>query len=139
MDALDPQLVKAALLFACFVPLLVANLRSGTVPNVLLGILLVVGVVTTILFGTLTPGMLVWWGAGFILFLLAAAKGMIPGGVAKLFIALLPWFDFQPYLLVVAIGMGLAAIIGKMRGGNALVVPPMMVAALGVTLFPLLG
>ena len=139
MEAFHPQLAKAALLFVCFVPLLVANVRRGTVPNLLLGILLVAGVVMTIMLGPLTPGMLLWWGAGFVLFILAAAKGMIPGGVAKLFIALLPWFGLQGYLLVVVIGMVLAAIIGKMRGGNALVVPPMMAAALGVTLFPLLG
>ena len=139
MDALHPQLVKAAMLFVCFVPLLVANVRRGTVPNLLLGILLVAGVVKTVMLSPVTPGMLLWWGAGFILFLFAAARGMIPGGVAKLFIALLPWFDLQGYLLVVIIGMGLAAIIGKIRGGNARVVPPMMAAALGVTLFPLLG
>jgi len=142
---MTPELIKLGLLMLAMAPLLVANLRSGTVPNGLVGLLLTCGIATAVLgpaFGAapFVTSSLVWWAAGSVLLLAAAIFRAVSGGVAKFLIALIPWYDFEQYLIVVTLGMFLAAAIGKFGGtGWALIVPPLMSAALGVGIWSAIG
>ena len=127
-----------------FIPLLITNLRSGLVKYSLLAAMLALGVLAAFFgpsFGAeaLKLSVLVGWFLTAAVLLGIAAYRAISGGVAKFLIALLPWFSFGDYLLVVTIGMFLAAAVGRVTGKDALIVPPMMVAALAIGLLPVLG
>lgn len=136
--------IKLGLLLLAFLPLLIDNIRTGQAKNALVGAMLALGVLAAFFgpsFGAdpLKLSTLIGWIlAAACLFGLAAA-GVVPAGIAKFLIALLPWFPFKDYLLTVTIGMMLAALIGWATKKNALIVPPMMIAALAVGLMPVLG
>ena len=136
--------IKLSLLMLVFIPLLISNLRTGMVKNGMLGTMFAIGVLVAFFdpaFGAqpLKLFALLGWGLTAGLLLGIAAYGAVSGGVAKLLIALLPWFPFGEYLLAVTIGMLLAAAVAHWTGKNALIVPPMMLAALAVWLLPILG
>lgn len=83
-------------------PLLVANLRSGNVPNLLVGLLLACGIAIAVLgpsFGTapFVWSSLLWWVAGSVLLLAAAIFRVVSAGVAKFLIALIPWYGLEEY------------------------------------------
>ena len=65
--------------------------------------------------------------------------GVIPGGVAKFLTALIPWFEFENYLLLVTFGMLLAGAIAKLTKRNAPIVPPFTMAALGLGLWDIVA
>lgn len=135
---MTPELIKLGLLMLTMTPLLVANLRSGNVPNLLVGLLLACGIAIAVLgpsFGTepFVASSPLWWAAGSVLLLAAAIFRVVSAGVAKFLIALIPWYSLEQYLIVFTLGMFLAAAIGKLGGSSrALVIPPVMCAALCV-------
>ncbi len=133
------ELLRPLALLLIFVPLLVINLRNGLVPNGLLLLLFATGVVHAFALPymqsePLELGRLIWWGIGIAGGVAIFVFRLVPGGTAKLLMALLPWFALSEYLIVMTIGMFLAAAIGLATKRDALIVPPMMVAALGVSL-----
>jgi hypothetical protein len=136
--------IKLGLLMLALAPLLIDNIRTGTVKNGRVGALLAVGILMAF-FGPAIgapPLMLsafVGWVLVGVLLLGAAAYRIVPGGIAKFLIALLPWFPFGDYLLVLTAGMLLAALVGYITGRNALIVPPMMAAAFAIGLLPFFG
>ena len=131
--------VQLGLLMLSLLPLSVTNMRYGTVPNPWLAVLLIVGFGVAA-FGDmsgaepLTYGTPIWWIAGVVTILGLSVLGVVPGGVAKFLIALIPWFEFENYLLLVACGMLLAGAIAKLTKRNAPIVPPFTMAALGLSL-----
>ena len=141
---MSAPLVKLCLLILAMTPLLTNNLRTGLVKNGLVGPLFVVGFLVAI-FGTafgaepLKLSALLGWGLAAAVILPAAAYRAIPGGTAKFLIALLPWFAFGDFMLVLTIGMFSAAAVAYGTGKNALIVPPMMLAAFAVGLLPIFG
>ena len=141
---MSAAIIKLGLLMLVFVPLLIYNLRTGDVATALLGAMLAIGVLAA-LFGPylgaapITLTSVVGWALVALLLLALGVAGVVPGGIAKFLIALLPWFALDDYLFVVAVGMVLAAIIGWMTGKNALIVPPIMAASLAVGLMTALS
>lgn len=141
---MSEAILKLGLLMLAFVPLLIYNLRTGAVANALLGAMLAIGIVAAF-FGPylgaapITVATLVGWALAALLLLGLAFAGVVPGGIAKFLVALLPWFPMGDYLFVVAVGMVLTAVIGRMTGKNALIVPPMMAASLAVGLMTALS
>jgi hypothetical protein len=136
--------IKLGVLMLALAPLLIYNIRTGMVKNGLVGVLLAAGVLMAF-FGPaigappLKLSALVGWILMGALLLGTAAFGVVPGGTAKLLIALLPWFPFGDYLLVFTAGMLLASLVAHLSGKNALIVPPMMAAAFTIGLLPVLG
>lgn len=135
---MTPETIKLGLLILAMAPLLVANLRSGNVPNFLVGLLLACGIaiaVTGPSFGTesFSSISLLWWAVGAVLLLAAAIFRMVSAGVAKFLIALMPWYGLEQYLIVFTLGMFLAVAMGKFGGSSrVLIAPPIMSAALCV-------
>jgi Flp pilus assembly protein protease CpaA len=132
------ELFRLALLVATMLPLLVANLREGTVPNPLNALLLAVGLVVA-LFGShvglaaFDVSSLFWWLPGAALLLWMALRGWAAPGVAKFLIALFPWYDLQTYLLLMTCGMGLTALCGFVfKRQEVLIVPPMLFAVVAI-------
>ena len=136
--------VQLGLLMLSLLPLLVTNMRHGTVPNPWLAMLLIVGLGVAA-FGDmsgaepLTYGTPIWWIAGVVTILGLSVLGVVPGGVAKFLIALIPWFELKDYLLLVTFGMLLAGAIAKLTKRNAPIVPPFTMAALGLGLWDIVA
>ena len=130
---------EISLLMLSLLPLLVTNMRHGTVPNPWLAVLLIVGLGVAA-FGDMSGaeplnyGTPIWWIAGVVTILGLSVLGFVPRGVAKFLIALIPWFEFENYLLLLACGMLLAGAIAKLTKRNAPIVPPFTIAALGLDL-----
>jgi hypothetical protein len=138
------EFIKLCLLMLVFCPLLVTNLRTGLVKNGMLTAMFFVGVLIAFFGSTFGAEPLklsapIGWILTAALLLGVAAYGIVPGGIAKFLIALLPWFPLHDYLFVITIGMGLATLIGYASSRKALIVPPIMLSALAVGLMPVLG
>jgi hypothetical protein len=141
---MSAALIKLGLLMLSMAPLLISNVRTGLAKNALLGLLLAIGVLAAVLrpvYGDepLKLSSLVIWVFAAILLIGISASGIIGGGVAKLLIALLPWFSFGHYLLTITLGMLLAAVVGWIKGRAALIVPPMAFASALAALMPVIG
>lgn len=136
--------IRPVLLLALFMPLAVVNYRKRIVPNAMLGPMFVIGVVVALVPMYLTGAPLelsglVWRaivGVGCVTLYICK---VIPAGVAKLLMALLPWFLPGEYLVVFSAGMVMAGACGLVTRKDAPIAPPMMIASLAVVLAPLLG
>lgn len=132
------ELFRLALLVGTMLPLLVFNLKEGTVPNALNALLLAVGLVVA-LFGSYVGlaafevSSVFWWLPGAVLLLWMAVSGWVPPGLAKFLIALFPWYDLHTYLLLITCGMGLTSLYSLVfKRQEVLFVPPMLFAVVAI-------
>jgi Flp pilus assembly protein protease CpaA len=141
---MTPTLIRVALLGVLLLPLLIGNIRTTKVKNLWLLPLLLVGVACALFVpasGVPQVGLpqMGYWLAGTVLFLGLFAARALPGGTAKFLLALIPWFAFGEYMTVLCAGGFLAVLIAYTTRRDALIVPPIMVAALVIAAFPLFG
>ena len=133
-----PLIVKLAGFLLAILPLMIDNLRTGRATNGNNLILLLGGLAMLVLdraVGWSDRSLLAsggWIVAGMaVLFVVHGMIG-VPSGVAKTLIALLPWFTVGSYLVVVAAGLLVTALIGFVTRRDAPVVPSLMVAGVFV-------
>jgi hypothetical protein len=129
-----PLIVKLAGFLLAILPLMIDNLRTGRATNGNNLILLLGGLAMLVLdrgMGWSDRSLLAsggWIIAGMAVLLVVPRMIGIPSGVAKTLMALLPWFTMANYLVVVAAGLLITALIGFVTRRDAPVVPPLMVA-----------
>lgn len=128
--------LRVAAFAIILLPVAVANLRRGTIPNAHNAFVFVSGVsllaAERLLTATSTGLPWFFWIAAFLLAILLALLNQLPGGAAKFLVALLPWFSAWPaYAAAVSAGLLLSAALGYARRANAPVVPGFYVAGLG--------
>lgn len=141
--------IKLSALMVLFLPLLIINLRTSMIKNGPVIALFFGGVLFAVFGSDFSIGSLklvdiIGWVLMIGLLLFLFARGVIPGGPAKLFMALLPWFPFGDYLVVFTLSMIFIAVLVHAPRQNApekdvLIVPPMMFASCVVCLFPIMG
>jgi hypothetical protein len=142
MDAeLTPLYVTLGLFSLGVLPLLVDNLRTGRATNRNNGILAIAGLASTgINHGFGWDQQPLWVTGGWIAFgviglFILTAKGILPGGVAKTMMALLPWFTTTDYLLVIGAGLILAILLALALGRRVVpVTAPLVLSSFGVWL-----
>jgi len=138
------QVLVLALFVASAAPAVVENIRHGSLSNRNNAILFIAGLAT---YGVgLALGhyqfdsVSLVWAVGIALVLLASAfSGLVPGGLAKTLVALLPWLSIDAFLVAVAVGMLLTAALAKVKGGTAPAMPAMALAVTGALIAPLLS
>lgn len=134
-------LLKIGVLTLAMAPLIIGNLRTGNTSNINNAILFVAGVV----FAAAVPaahGETLSWTAFAVSLVLAitclafAAFQIVPAGVAKTLIALIPWLTAEQFFITLAVGMGLAAILAKAtQSKRAPVALPLWIGALAALFF----
>jgi hypothetical protein len=104
-------LAKPIAFALAILPLLVLNLRTGQVKNSYILLVFASGlVIAAVSRGSdwsLSPVPLIsvpWFVAASAVLIVLFCTSIIPGGVAKTLIALLPWFSILGYLFVVTAG-----------------------------------
>ena len=139
-QAVMPLLCQLAAFVLAVLPLLYENLRSGRAANRHNVLLFSIGLGFAMLASELgwtgrSAATIMSWvlGAGLLL-IAAAALRWVPGGIAKTLGALVPWFPFGAWLVVVTLGFALAAVAARIGRGRSLIVPPLALAAVGVIL-----
>ena len=107
-----PLLAKPIAFALAILPLLLLNIRTGNVKNSYILLVFVAGlVIAAVSRGSdwsLSSVLLIqflWFVAASAVLFVLSCTGIIPGGVAKTSIALLPWFSILSYLFVVTAGL----------------------------------
>lgn len=142
MDAQLMQLYVTLALFSLGVlPLLIDNLRTGQATNRNNSILAIAGLASTSInhvcgweqqYLWVTGG---WILLGVIGLFILTSKGILPGGVAKTMMALLPWFTTTDYLLVIGAGFILAVLLALALGRRVVpITAPLVLSSIGVWL-----
>ncbi|HEX9953639.1 MAG TPA: hypothetical protein VGB48_00280 [Allosphingosinicella sp.] len=132
--------LRAFAFLLVLLPALVANLRSGLVTNAHNAMIFLVGVAILVTERLLSePSMSLPWGLWttvILLVIVLASLGTVPGGVAKLLIALLPWFTgWESYLFTATAGFFFSAAWGYAKGGQAPLIPAFYLAGLGAFIY----
>lgn len=98
------------LFVAAMLPLLIDNLRNGTATNGN-NFILALGGILSLVIGHLSGwnqqslwSAGAWIAMGGVTLMLVSILGLLPGGVAKMMMALLPWFTITNYFTVIAVG-----------------------------------
>lgn len=140
-----PLVVKLIVFALAISPQLILNLRTGAVKNSYNALIFVAGLVFALLereAGSNPASLLVaisWLAAALIVVMALHAAGIVPGGIGKTLIALMPWFSIADYLIVVVAGFMIFGLIGLLlvrRGQPGLSIPAVPVfATTGAALF----
>ncbi|ASJ89516.1 hypothetical protein [Porphyrobacter sp. CACIAM 03H1] len=134
MPALSWEILRLIALVVVFLPVLVVNLRTGTLPNWGSLAVLVAGVVI----GLFRPDPLdlpwLFWIGGLVTWLALFAAMRAPAGLVKIGIAFLPWFEGPgEYLAFIVIAMLIVGMAGAtMRFKTVPFAPGLMISGLGL-------
>lgn len=132
--------LRVAAFALLLLPVLAENLTSGRITNAHNALIFLAGAVLLVAERLLVDSSagLPWafWIAAFLLVMVAAFMGAVPGGVAKFLIALLPWFTgWEAYVVTATAGFFLTAAWGYAKGSQAPLVPSFHVAGLGALIY----
>ncbi|MEM7700369.1 MAG: hypothetical protein AAF251_00385 [Pseudomonadota bacterium] len=143
MSLMAFQILVLVLFVGCAAPAATENLRDGSLSNRNNLILLAGGLGAYALGWSLghysfESGDL-YLKIGIAIIILASAFFGVPGGIAKMLIALLPWLSVPVYFTALMIGFFLAAAFAKLKGGNAPAMPAIALSVVGAMALPLIG
>lgn len=134
MLSLSWEMLRLIALVIVFIPVLVANLRTGEVSNWGSAAVLAAGV--GIAMARPDPSDVPWlfWIGGAAVWIGLFAALRLPGGVVKMAIAFLPWFeDVGAYLAFFTVAMLIVGVAGfALRRQQVPVAPGFLIAGLGV-------
>lgn len=120
-------------------PQLIFNLRTGAVKNSYNLLIFVAGLAFACLergAGADSASVLVavsWFVAALVAIMALHVTGIVPGGVGKTLLALLPWFSVADYLIVLVAGFVIFGVVGSLlirRGRSDLSIPAVPIFAI---------
>ncbi len=134
MPSLSWETLRLIALVIVLVPVLIANLRSGDVPNWGSVAVMVAGVALFLVRGEPSNAPWLFWVAGAVIWIGLFAALRLPGGVVKMAIAFLTWFDDAgAYLVFFTAAMLIVAVVAfALRRQRVPVAPGFLIAGLGV-------
>lgn len=134
MPSLSWEMLRLIALVIVFVPVLLANLRTGDVPNWGCAAVLVAGVAIALVRPDRSDVPWLFWIGGAVVWIGLFAALRLPGGLVKLAIAFLPWFDDAgAYLAFFTLAMLIAGAAGfALRRQQMPVAPGFLIAGLGL-------
>lgn len=142
-----PLLVKLLMFAVAVLPLLIDNLRTMHATNLNNFILAAAGLIMVGIEHSLgwshqsLSAIGGWVVLGVIGLVVLAFVSQLPGGAAKTLMALLLWFPAPDFIIVLWVGSLLTALIGFTTRRDTAIVPPFVIACIGVWCFshPALG
>lgn len=136
MESITPDLVKLVLFVLIVMPVAYRNHVTSKITNrsniaVLLSGMAVAALVQWLAGQPISLPVGTWaLTAAGILALFVVSGGGLNAGVAKFFIALVPWFSLSTYLMVVVVGCLVTAVVAKLGKGSAQIAPPVFATGL---------
>lgn len=131
-------ILTVGLFLIAVLPLLIDNLRTGKATNRNNLILALAGIFSIIV-NHLTGwnhqsiwAMATWIVLGGFGLAILSVVGLLPGGVAKTMMALLPWFTVTDYLLMILIGFIVAGVIALVMRRNVPMAWPLAISCIGL-------
>jgi Flp pilus assembly protein protease CpaA len=134
MPSLSWEILRLIALVVVFLPVLVVNLRNGTLPNWGSLAVLVAGIAIALFRHDAVDLPWLFWVGGLVVWLALFAALRVPAGLVKIGIAFLPWFEgpgeYLVFFIVAMLIVGAAGV--TMRFKTVPFAPGLMISALGL-------